>query len=246
MGRARFVVALVAALGAAACAIGFFDDGYGRSNDVEVSEAFSFQEEVAGLVRLEIEGINGSVAITGDASAAEARIEGRRRVRSSSRSDARDFLDRVTVEVVRVVDALVVRTRQPGDTGGRELLVEYEVVIPADLRVEILLVNGVVDVSGMKGDLEARVVNGELLASHSLPAGGEADMTLVNGILRLDVPASTSAMLEADVVNGTISVVGLTLEEATTSARSVRGRLGDGDGRIDLQVTNGTITVRGR
>ena len=52
-------------------------------------------------------------------------------------------------------------------------------------------------------------------------------------------------MLRADAVNGTISVVGLTVTEATRTSRSVHGRLGRGNGLIDLGTTNGTITVRG-
>jgi len=53
-------------------------------------------------------------------------------------------------------------------------------------------------------------------------------------------------MLEADVVNGTISVVGLTVIDPIASARSLHGKLGGGDGLIDLGTTNGTITVRAR
>ena len=74
---------------------------------------------------------------------------------------------------------------------------------------------------------------------------GLVNLGVVNGNIRLDVPTSVSAMIEADVANGSVSVVGLTLLDSTTSTRSVQGRLGAGEGLIDLATVNGTITVQG-
>ena len=72
------------------------------------------------------------------------------------------------------------------------------------------------------------------------------DVFVLNGVIDVSVPTWVSAMLEADVLNGTINVVGLVLASSTTTSRSVHGRIGAGNGLIDLGTTNGTITVRGR
>ncbi len=77
-------------------------------------------------------------------------------------------------------------------------------------------------------------------------SGSVVDFDLVNGGITLDLPLAASAMLQADVVNGTISVTGLTLADAVTTPRSVHGRLGAGDGLKELDATNGTIVVMGR
>jgi hypothetical protein len=220
--------------------------------------------DAAAASGLTLEGVNGEVTIVGDLAMTVARIEGRRRVRSNTRADALDFLGRLSVEVLDEGDTIAVRTRQPNQTGGRSVIVDYEVTVPQRMAVRVASANGDVSVEGLEGsvslthangqlllarlvgDVEAALANGEIAADLAPPPGGVVDLRVVNGEIRLDVPVSVSAWLDASVVNGTISVVGLTIADGTTSTRSVRGRLGAGDGQIDLAVTNGTITLRGR
>ena len=54
-----------------------------------------------------------------------------------------------------------------------------------------------------------------------------------------------SADFEASVVNGLISVSALDMTDQVSSLRSMTGRLGDGEGTIDLSIVNGDITVTG-
>lgn len=231
--------------------------------DVEVSEAFSFNVDAGAVDALTLEGVNGEVRIVGDPARTMARIEGRRRVRSDSRSDAQAFLDQVTVEVLEEGDTLEVRTRQPSRSGGRQVVVDYEVAVPAALAIRIASINGDLSVEGIEssvavthvngwislaglvGNAEAALVNGGISADVSPPAGGLIDLRTVNGEITLDVPASVSALLAATVVNGTVSVQGLTITDAETSPRSVSGTLGGGNGLIELALVNGTITLRG-
>ena len=204
------------------------------------------------------------MTIVGDPGSNVVRVDAERRVRSDSRADARQFLARVTVEVGELGDEIRVRTSQPGNTDGREVVVDYDLIVPSyldvgvfningaidvrsiDATVEIHNVNGAVSVADGIGDVEVSLVNGNLTCDATLPPGGHVDLTAVNGNVVLDVPTNVSAMLEADVVNGTIDVLALTLRDAVTSPRSVHGRLGAGEGLIDLDASNGTITVRGR
>lgn len=219
--------------------------GSGRSPDVEVSEPFSYQLDATAKVRLSLEGINGVVTVLGDAVSNAAQVGGQRTVRSDTQADAQQFLDRVTVTLLEQGDEIVVRTMQPSSTGGREVIVDYDLLIPTSLDVDIASVNGAVTVRDRLGDVEVTLANGDIKCDVTLLPSGLVDLTVVNGTITLDVPTSVSAMVEADVVNGSISVVGLTILDATTSTRSVRGRLGTGDGLIDLNATNGIITLRG-
>lgn len=259
---AKSLIGVVAIVSLVGCLINISD--VDRDLRFEVAKSFSFQPDAAALERLRLEGINGTVLIVGDANTGVAAITGEIRVRSDSRDDASDFLERVSVEVTEVGDELTVRTRQPNGTDGREVNVDYDVTIPADLDVTVEHVNGPVDLEsvdgvirveningsvgllGSVGDVDVTLINGDIVADVAPAAGGLLDLFVTNGTIALDIPTSVSAMLEADVVNGTITLSGLTLLDATTSTRSVRGRLTDGDGLIDLDVTNGVITVRGR
>jgi hypothetical protein len=267
MGTTRHLLGAWAAVSLFGCYIGIFDsDGVDshRNLNVEVTESFYVELDAAQTVRLSLEGINGAVTILGEAGSGVAKVSAQRRVRSDTRADARDFLARVVVDVWEVGDEIQVRTSQPRNTVGREVIVDYDLIIPVHLAVSVVNINGAVDVRAIDGtvdidningavsvleaigNVEVTLVNGNVTCDVALESGGHVDLSVVNGNVALDVPTSVSAMLEADVVNGTISVSALTLQDAVSSPGSVHGRLGAGDGLIDLDTTNGTITVRGR
>ena len=61
-----------------------------------------------------------------------------------------------------------------------------------------------------------------------------------------EIPKSTSATVDARIVNGLIAVRGLDLSRLTVSNRSISGRLGSGDGTITLRVVNGNLSLIGK
>jgi len=237
--------------------------GLGPDLDSEAIGTFSLQLDATDDVALTLDDINGAITIRG-AATTTVDIQAERRVRSHSQADAEAFLQLVTVEVADVGSEIVVHTEIPNPTDEREVLVHYELTIPSYLTVVVQDVNGVIDIGGMDApitaqtvngavyvreavaDVQASIVNGNIDADVALlPPDGTVDLSAVNGNIVLDLPTSTSAMLDAQVVTGTVTVTGLTLTNTTSSTRAVRGRLGAGDGQIDLRVTNGLITVRG-
>ena len=248
MRTTRHVILTSSVVMSLGCSINIFDSDSGshRNVDVEVSEPFLVQLDASTALRIRLEGVNGIITVRGGSVGDVARVEAERRVRSDTRQDAQQFLERVTVEVAEHGGEILVRTSQPSNAGGREVIVDYDLTIPARLDVDVTTVNGLVTVLDVVGDVEVSLVNGNIDCDVAMLPAGLVDLSVVNGNVELDVPTSTSAMLDADVVNGSIGLIGLTLLDATTSTRSVHGRLGAGDGLIDLDATNGTITVRGR
>mgnify|MGYP003343784369 CR=1 FL=1 len=83
------------------------------------------------------------------------------------------------------------------------------------------------------------------LTRFRLPIGKAVCKATVNGEIVLHLPQSTSAVLSAQVGNGTITLTGLTLTNEVRTATSLRGTLGAGDGMVSLQTTNGAIRVDG-
>lgn len=149
----RCSIGLMAVVTLYGCAFDISD----RVVDVEVTEAFSVQADVTTQTRLTLENINGMVRIVGDPDASTALVEGERRVGSDSRSDAEDFLERVSVEVVDRGAEILVKTRQPMATDGRQVTVHYDVVVPAHLRVHVRNINGEIDIQSL--DSSVRVEN---------------------------------------------------------------------------------------
>jgi hypothetical protein len=255
-------VGLLLLAGLAACSVDVLTAG--RDLDAEVTRVSSVEVDASDAIEVQVRGINGSVTVVADRAATRARVRAERRVRSDTRADAEQFMTRVRAQISVRDRRIFVETVQPSDTDGRDVSVDYHVTIPEHLSVRVTNVNGSIEVRAVRGsvdvdnvnggvrvldvegDVRVDLLNGEILCEVTPLPGGVVALTVVNGSVALGVPTSVSAAFEADVTNGTISLSGLTLHDATTSPRSVRGRLGAGDGLIDLVTTNGSISVLGR
>ncbi len=69
-------------------------------------------------------------------------------------------------------------------------------------------------------------------------------LTSVNGGVQLKVPHDTQAQVRARCTNGRVSVDGLPFSvEGERTRRRVDGTLNGGGGRIELQTTNGGVSL---
>lgn len=232
-------------------------------NDVTVEEPFSFDVALAGQSRFRLEGINGTVDVSGSTSANNVLITGVRRVDSNSEEDARAGLEVLRVVVTEGADVILVRTIQPQDPDNRNYIVNYQVTLPRSLAVIVNNVNGNIDidsinervtVAGVNGEVDLRqivgsaavaLVNGGIAGRITVPAGGSVEFVTVNGEIGLDIPRSTSARFMAALTNGTITIQNLDLRTTVNTPNRVEGVLGGGDGRIALDLVNGSIDVTG-
>jgi DUF4097 and DUF4098 domain-containing protein YvlB len=220
------------------------DEYYGVSHNNHVaSESFSFELGMAS--RLRLEGINGTITVTGSSESASVTIYGERRVGSESAADAQEHLSRLEVRVEELGDEISVRTLQPSESRGRNYVVDYEITLPRGLTVHINNINGNIDLEGLAGDTLAELINGQIDAKVSVPVEGVVDLSTVNGTIEVSVPVDTSAHLAASVVNGTIGIRNLTLHNEVSSRTSLQGVLGNGHGNILLSTVNGSIDVEG-
>jgi DUF4097 and DUF4098 domain-containing protein YvlB len=215
------------------------------NNDFVASEPFYFRVDVVGQEQLSLEGISGSIAITGVAGSDSVVISGEKRVRSESTEDAEEHLDLLEVSVEDLTTGVYVETVQPEQSHGRSYEVDYDIVMPDTWDVAIQNVNGQITLDDIFASASVQLVNGQVAGDVTIPLGGTMGMSVVNGAIALDIPQTTSAEFSAAVVNGTITVTGLTLEDAVSTSNSVTGTLGDGEGTIGLSVVNGTISVLG-
>ncbi|MEM7235022.1 MAG: DUF4097 family beta strand repeat-containing protein, partial [Planctomycetota bacterium] len=63
-----------------------------------------------------------------------------------------------------------------------------------------------------------------------------------NGAVSVRIPDDVSAKVSATSDNGVIRT-NRTLSEATRTKNSLSGKIGDGQGSIELQTDNGSITI---
>ncbi len=138
--------------------------------------------------------------------------------------------------------------------------------VPAGVHVDLRTVNGGVRLDNVGGEVRATTTNGgvrgrvadvslidarttnggvELELSGTVARDGRVSLASVNGGVRLAVPQGTQADVTARCTNGRVSVSDLDFAvDGEQTRRRLSGRLNGGGARIDLQTTNGGVTIR--
>ncbi len=210
--------------------------------------------------RLSLENINGDVTIEGwdrDEVSVETVI----------RAKTQRALDEVEVLIDADNDRIHIETDYPDRRYERydAAIVDYTIRMPRHARIDgVDLVNGSLNLSGLGGDVKAELVNGraearELAGDVKISTvNGSLDITLselgddqsialesVNGSLDLAVPSWADAEVEAETVHGRIhNDFGLEEERGDYVGSSLRGILGRGGARVELENVNGSIHIR--
>ena len=112
--------------------------------------------------------------------------------------------------------------------------------------LSIDLANGDVVLDCVDGDVSTNVMNGTIGGTVLLTCGNSCNLAITNGDIDLFIPEDLSAVLTAEVINGSVDVRGLQIQDLNESADGVCGCLGDGEKSVDLSAINGTIRVRDR
>ena len=97
----------------------------------------------------------------------------------------------------------------------------------------------------INGNLDINLTNGEVSCNMMLPENGSCEITSINAKITLQIPQNTSADFAAGVLNGTVSVTNLDLQNLQSTNNFVNGLLGDGNGTIKLEAVNGVINASG-
>ena len=200
--------------------------GGGSSSDgqVFVEEPFFFEVTVDQHVLLRLQGINGSVEITGNPTADSVEVEGERRVGSDTRADAEKHLDDLKVEVTDLGTEVFIETIQPRRANGRNYTVDYRITIPDNLRVLVNQVNGTVFIDAIDSQVNVNNVNGEIELTDIF---GSTRANQVNGKIISQVTLPGEDIVELSTLNGDVD------SEITLLA----------DGTIDITALIGSINL---
>ena len=213
--------------------------------------------------RVEVINVNGQ--ITAEASdGATVEVQAERSASAGSDDAAKELLD--TIEMREEVGAARVRiaTIAPRVRLGNHK-VTYTIKVPRGVHVDLRTVNGGVRLENVGGEvraettnggvrgwvaaaslIEARTTNGgvELELTGALTPDGRVLLTSVNGGVQLKVPGDTKAQVRARCTNGRVSVDDLPFTaEGEQNRRRLDGTLNGGGGRIELQTTNGGVSL---
>jgi DUF4097 and DUF4098 domain-containing protein YvlB len=232
--------------------------GVARAADVTETYDQTFPLDPNG--RIALDNINGDVTVdVWDRS--EVRVFAIKRASSSERLDA------LKIEVDASHDAVVIDTRYPNsrdlsddDRHGHSEVV-YSLTVPRFASIDdVDLVNGDLTIEGVEGGIDADTVNGAVVVRG---AAGEIELETVNGGIEIELSAvgsedvslssvngtvavmvAGSAEIRAETVNGSISNdLGFEVRKGKYVGSSMRGELGSGGRRVEIETVNGAISI---
>jgi len=153
----------------------------------------------------------------------------------------------------------------PGEGGSshthnNDVVVDFEVLVPAGVGFTGRTVNGSVEAESLDGPVEAHTVNGHVDVSTSKHAEASTvngsitarlgsmradrlEFTTVNGSITLDLPGQVDADLHAATVNGAIETDFPITVQGSISRHRLEGTLGKGGMRLQLETVNGSIRL---
>lgn len=142
---------------------------------------------------------------------------------------------------------------------GKNEKVNYDIKIPANMKVFAENVNGTITITRIKGDIRSETVNGKI---NIYNCTGKLDLDGVNGTIVCNVD-TLLAGINISIVNGDVKVGGLkgidadvnastihgkvkfkdvTFNYINTDKRNLNGTLGKGGNLIRVESTNGSIS----
>ena len=224
--------------------------------------------QLAANGRLEINNVNGKIEVepsTGNS----VDVSAVKKARGASAESARASLDRATIVENVSSGEIKIETKVEKSTGvvfnSGNVTVEYHVKVPAGAEVKFTNVNGNISITGLQGRINAETTNGGVttrdvsgqLDASTTNGGLDIDMSRVpeggvkleftNGGLKMRVPRDAKATISASIANGGINSNDLQIEATgDNSRRRLEGRMNGGGGRIQIEGTNGGITLSGR
>lgn len=110
-------------------------------------------------------------------------------------------------------------------------------------RVEASTTSGAVEVQGATSDVKAHAVSGRVSVEGNPGASSYWDLNTVSGTVQLGVPTNASFHLSAEASSGEIKTdIPIVVEEK--GKHSLRARVGNGGGRVEVHTASGQIRVR--
>jgi DUF4097 and DUF4098 domain-containing protein YvlB len=201
----------------------------------------------------------------------EVRIEALKRVQSSSRRDAREAMQELTIDIeTRTSDEVVVETIYPrqyrhddglggvleaifGGPRRPQLSVQYWITVPEKVDLKINTTNGRVDIENIEGHTRAGSTNGAIQISS---VKGVLDVSTTNGRIEVN---DVDGEVDASTTNGGIEVrfdsranISKDMSVHTTNGSIEIELPEDVNADVNARTTNGhidtdfPITVQGR
>lgn len=234
-------------------------------------DEFRWHGQIPSGKVLEIKDVNGSVhaELSSDG---EAEVTAIKRGRRSNPKE-------VEIKVVEHNDGITICAVYPSNNraepnecrpgeGGRmntrnnDVSVEFSVRVPSGVNFIGRTVNGQVEATSLKGDVEAHTVNGNVHISTSGYGRGKTvngsinasmgmanwtnslELETVNGSITVTLPTEINTRFRAETVNGNISTDFPLTIQGKLNPKHIEGTIGSGGRELTLKTVNGSVELR--
>lgn len=229
----RSSIGLAAALLAlTGCSVSLGDEG----TSIQAHEHHTFPAVRA----LHVENVSGPITVMPSKSDTVS-------VDATRRAGSQGAIDRTRVAYDRHGDSLDVSTHYEktgwfGDSSGAS--VAYTIAVPPKTDLEIENVSGPITIRSASGNVRASQVSGPVSATLGrVDAARDVSIKAVSGKISLAIAKDSSATLNAESISGGVHAFFPTDQHKGVVGSSIRGRIGNGGGSIDLSTVSGAIEV---
>jgi len=214
--------------------------------------------------RLEIINTNGTINVSASSSS-QVEVHAERVARAGTPQAAKELLEKSQIKEDVSSDTVHLESKSPGFGFHGSVNVAYTVRVPTGASVHLQDTNGRIIVDGLKHETRLQTTNGQIEGKHldgevkatTTNGGVELQMNAVskdievqttNGQVSLEIPKSATAQIAARVTNGHIAVNDLSVQaDDDNTRRHYNARVNGGGGpRIQVETTNGGISIAGR
>jgi DUF4097 and DUF4098 domain-containing protein YvlB len=145
------------------------------------------------------------------------------------------------------------------NTKDNDVHVDFTVEVPSGVELDVVTVNGDVEVERVQGAVDAVTVNGDITiatngAASATTVNGsiearvgeladDVEFTTVNGSITLWLPAGVSADVDATTVNGSIETDFPITIRGRWGPRTASGEIGGGGANLEITTVNGSIEI---
>jgi len=231
---------------------------------VEKTENVKFKVSPAGKTAFVIENTNGKINIIG-VTDSSASIEIEAEITAQVKHDELDKpIENVTIKIDSsgsnvAIETQINRTNSGLFRNNNAPEVNYNIRIPAGMKVKTETVNGSITITRVNGDIKSESVNGRM---NILGCPGYLELESVNGTVICNIDSVTAginvnvtngevkigglkkvnAEVRASTIHGKVTVKDLEFSEVTNEKKSLNGILGTGGNQIRVEAVNGKIT----
>jgi hypothetical protein len=234
-------------------------------------DEFRWHGRIAPGATLEIKGVNGRISARPSAGKEIELVAFKRGRRNDPKQVEIAFVEKDGGLTVCAVypsrDGSKPNECQPGKAGrssvrNNDVVVDFEVSVPAGLSFVARSVNGRIDAQGLGGDVAAYTVNGSVhvtsdghveaeTVNGSIEAAmGKADwkeaatFKTVNGSVSLALPGGANTLLRVETVNGSIANDFPLSGPAKKTRRELSGVIGQGGRELQVRTVNGSVEIK--